>query len=338
MKFDITFFPNDLNQVPALAKHVEDLGFDGLWTAEAAHNPFLPLPLAASVTQRIKLGTQIAVAFPRSPMVTAQIAWDLAAQSGGRFILGLGTQVRAHITKRFSTEWGAPVNRLRDYIQGMHAIWNTWQTGAPLRYKGEFYTFTLMTPFFNPGSIEHPHIPVYIAGVNEHICHLAGELCQGIHAHGFHTRRYLTEVVAHHVDQGLDNAGRSREDFELVVPVFVVTGRSESEMQQKIVATKSHIAFYASTPTYEAVLTLHGWQAVGERLSQMAREGKWDTMWQEISDDMLHEIAVVAPIDQVAERIKTRYTGVADRICFGWDANDAESRAIWGDIAQTLAQ
>lgn len=336
MKYDITIFPKDLSTAAEIAKEVEDYGFDGLWTAEVAHNPFLPLALGASVTQRINLGTQIAVAFPRSPMVTAQIAWDLAAYSKGRFILGLGTQVKAHITKRFSAEWGSPVEKMREYVEAMREIWHTFQTGAPLRYKREYYTFTLMTPFFNPGSIENPEIPVYIAGVNPKICELAGEICQGLHAHAFHTRHYLQEVVLKNVDVGLKQSGRSRDDFEVVVPIFVITGKTQSEIQQKIVATKAHIAFYASTPTYAAVLDLHGWNEIGERLSRMAREGNWNEMWTQISDEMLHEVAVVGLVDEVGAKVKARYQDAADRICFGWDTDDPESRTFWKEVAKAI--
>jgi probable F420-dependent oxidoreductase len=336
MKYDITIFPKDLNAAADIAKEVEEYGFDGLWTAEVAHNPFLPLALGASVTKRINLGTQIAVAFPRSPMVTAQIAWDLAAYSKGRFILGLGTQVKAHITKRFSAEWGSPVEKMSEYIESMRAIWHTFQTGTPLRYKREYYTFTLMTPFFNPGSIENPDIPVYIAGVNEKICELAGEICQGIHAHAFHTRRYLQEVVLGSVEVGIKQSGRSRSEFEVVVPIFVITGRTQSEIEQKIAATKAHIAFYASTPTYAAVLDLHGWNDIGERLSQMAREGNWNEMWTQISDEMLHEVAVVGMADEIGAKIKERYQGVADRICFGWDTENPDSRTLWKEVAKAI--
>ena len=336
MKYDITIFPKDLNTAASIAKEVEEYGFDGLWTAEVAHNPFLPLTLGASVTERINLGTQIAVAFPRSPMVTAQIAWDLAAYSKGRFILGLGTQVKAHITKRFSAEWGSPVEKMREYIEAMRSIWHTFQTGEPLRYKREYYTFTLMTPFFNPGSIENPAIPVYIAGVNEKICELAGEICQGLHAHAFHTRRYLQEVVLKNMETGLKRSGRSRSEFEMVVPIFVITGKTEREIQQKIVATKAHIAFYASTPTYAAVLALHGWNDIAERLSQMAREGKWNEMGAQISDEMLHEVAIIGLADEVGAKIKERYQSVADRICFGLDADDQESRVLWKQVASAI--
>lgn len=322
MKFDITTFPGDLKTAADMGRKIEQHGFDGLWTAETAHNPFLPLTLIATSTSHMTLGTQIAVAFPRSPMVTANLAWDLQAQSDGRFALGLGTQVRAHIKYRFGMSWEAPIARLREYIESLRAIWNTWQTGERLRYRGKHYTFTLMTPFFNPGPISHPDIPIYIAGVNEQICRLAGELCQGLHAHAFHTARYLREQVIPNIEAGLLRCQRSRSDFELVVPIFVVTGRSDKEFEKSVVETKSHIAFYASTPTYKAVMDLHGWSEVREKLSQLARDGKWNEMWQHISDEMLHEIAVVAPPDELAGRVKERYAGIADRICFGWDVED----------------
>lgn len=336
MKYDITIFPEDLGNAADIAKQVESYGFDGLWTAEVAHNPFFPLVLGAGVTERINLGTQIAVAFPRSPMMTANIAWDLAAVSKGRFILGLGTQVRAHIEKRFSTEWRDPVPRLREYIESLRAIWNAWQNAAPLRYRGKYYTFTLMTPFFSPGPIEKPDIPIYIAGVNEKICRLAGEVCQGLHAHGFHTARYLHEIVLPNITSGLKEAGRTREDFELVVPIFTVTGHDDTEMQKSIRETKARIAFYASTPAYKVVMDLHGWNEAGEKLSYMARKGKWDEMWQHVSDEMLEEIAIVAPADELPARLQQRYAGLADRICFGWESDDKDGREFWKKISSAL--
>jgi probable F420-dependent oxidoreductase len=253
-------------------------------------------------------------------MTIANIAWDLQAQTDGRFILGLGTQVKAHITKRFSMPWSSPANRLREYIAALRAIWDTWQNGTPLRFEGENYRFVLMTPFFNPGPIDHPEIPIYIAGVNEKNCHLAGEACQGLHAHGFHTLTYLREFVWSNVDSGMKETGRSRDDFEMVVPVFAVTGRDDKEMQKNIIETKGRIAFYASTPSYKVVMEMHGWEATREKLSSMARNGEWDAMWREVSDEMLETIAVVAPPDDLRSAIETRYQGVADRICIGWSS------------------
>jgi probable F420-dependent oxidoreductase len=339
MKFDVTIFPDDLNTAMELARRVEDYGFNGLWTSEAAHNPFLPLTLAAAATKRIELGTAIAVAFARSPMVTAQIAWDLAAQSEGRFRLGLGTQVKAHITKRFASEWSAPMARLREYIEAMRATWNTWQTGAPLRYQGESYRIILMTPFFNPGPIAHPNIPIYIAGVNEGMCRLGGELCQGFHVHPFNTVAYLKQVVIPNIEAGLQKSGRTRAEIALTSAVFVVTGRNAEEMQANAVAAKTQISFYASTPSYEVVLKAHGWEELGARLNKMTREGRWMEMWQEISDDMLREVAVIAPPDELADAVKERYAGLLDRVgyYFPFKPEEADKKIIWDYAANAFA-
>ena len=275
MKFDISTFPESPEIALQLAKTAEAIGFDGFWTAEVAHNPFLPLVLAAYGTQKIELGTQIAVAFPRSPMVTAQIAWDLAKQSNGRFILGLGTQVRAHIVGRFSMEWDKPISRMREYIESLRAIWCTFQTGERLRYTGEHYTFKLMTPFFNPGTIDHPDIPIYIAGVNEKICQLAGQHCQGLHAHGFHTEKYLREIVIPNVQLGLEKSNGNNPSCNLTIPIFTVIEKNDAEYVKEIAEIKSRIAFYASTPTYKIIMELHEWHDTREKLSQMARNGEW---------------------------------------------------------------
>jgi probable F420-dependent oxidoreductase len=338
MKFDVSIFPNDLNTVGDLARRVEDCGFSGLWTAETAHNPFLPLTHAAAATARINLGTGIAVAFPRSPMVMANLAWDLAEQSKGRFILGLGTQIKAHITKRFSTEWSAPVPRLREYIEGMRAIWNTWQNGAPLRYLGEHYKFTLMTPFFSPHPMPYWEIPVYIAGVNDGLCRLAGELCQGFHVHPFHTVRYLKELIIPSIEQGAAKAGRSRADVQLTCAIFVVTGRNAEEMQHTAIMAKSQIAFYASTPSYAAVLEKHGWQDLTDRLNLMIRDGRWAELWTEISDEMLNAFAVVAAPDELADKVKERYAGLLDRVgyYFPFVPDEDDKKALWDGAAKVF--
>lgn len=339
MKFDVTIFPDNLNTVGKLAQTVEAYGFDGLWTSETAHNPFLPLTHAASATERIDLGTAIAVAFPRSPMVTAQIAWDLAEQSKGRFLLGLGTQVKPHIEKRFSTTWGAPAPRLREYILSMRAIWKSFQTGAPLRYLGEHYRFTLLTPFFTPMPIEMPDIPIYIAGVNEHLCRLAGELCQGFHVHPFHTTRYLRELVIPNIVIGAEKAGRSRSDCALTCAIFVVTGRDQEEMKNNAVMVRSQIAFYASTPSYRAVMDMHGWGDLHEQLNQLSREQRWFEMGDLISDDMLNEFAVNAPIDELGEAVKSRYDGLLDRVgyYFPFAPDDADKKPIWDNAAAVFS-
>jgi probable F420-dependent oxidoreductase len=340
VKFDVTIFPDNLNVSGEIARKVEEFGFDGLWTAETAHNPFLPLTHAASVTERITLGTAIAVAFPRSPMVTAQIAWDLAEQSRGRFVLGLGTQIKAHITKRFSTEWSAPVPRLREYIESLRAIWNSWQHNTPLRYTGEHYRFTLMTPFFAPNPMPYSNIPIYIAGVNEGLCRLAGELCQGFHVHSFHTVRYLKELIIPNIENGLQRANRTRSDITLACAIFVVTGRTDEEMRNNAIAAKSQIAFYASTPSYRAVMGLHGWTEIAERLNQMIREQRWAELWELISDDMLNEFAVVAPPDELAYKVKERYVGLLDRVGYYWPfrPEEEDKKYIWDGAVKVFGR
>ena len=204
MKLDVAMLSHDLRTVPEYARKVEALGFDCLWSAETQHDPFLPLAAAATVTSRMRLGTSIAVAFPRSPMILAHTAWDLAKASGGRFILGLGSQVKGHNERRFSVKWESPAPRMREVVQALRAIWDCWQNGTKLNFKGQFYRFDLMTPFFNPGPIEHPGVPVYIAGVNQHMCRVAGEVCEGLHVHPFNSPKYLREYVQPAVERGAE--------------------------------------------------------------------------------------------------------------------------------------
>ncbi|MDX2162673.1 MAG: TIGR03617 family F420-dependent LLM class oxidoreductase [bacterium] len=340
MQFDVTIFPTRLNAAAELAQQVEAYGFSGLWTSETAHNPFLPLTHAAAVTDRIVLGTAIAVAFPRSPMVTAQIAWDLAEQSNGRFALGLGTQVKTHIVRRFSTPWTAPAPRLREYIESIRAIWNSFQTQAPLKYEGEHYQFSLLTPFFMPAPLPTPDIPIYIAGVNEMLCRLAGELCQGFHVHSFHTPRYLKELILPNVRQGAEKAGRAPGDCALSCAIFVVTGRTAQEIEDNKGAVKAQIAFYASTPSYSAVMEMHGWMDLHERLNALSRQNRWYEMGELISDDMLAEFAVIAPLDELAHSVKARYDGLLDRIGYYLPfeiEKDADKERMWRSAADVFS-
>lgn len=340
MKFDAILAPTHLNRTADIARAAEAYGFSGLWTSEAAHNPFLPLTHAAAATHQIELGTGIAVAFPRSPMMMAQAAWDLAAQSDGRFILGLGTQVRQHITKRFSSEWGPPVDKLREYIASMRAIWKSFQEGGSLRYSGDYYHFSLMTPFFNPGPIEHPEIPVYIAGVNEGLCRLAGECCDGFHVHPFHTPQYLREVILPAIGEGAQAAGRTREQVATLCAIFIVTGRDADEMNRHSQAIRQQIAFYASTPSYNPVMLLHGWGELHERLNALSRQGKWDEMGTLISDEMLAEFAVVAPVNDLAQAVRARYSGLLDRVAYyqPFDPDDSDRQALWQNAAAVFNQ
>lgn len=316
MRLDVTL-PMDTNPLPIagkLAAAAEELGFGALWSAETGHNGFLPLTLAAEHSRRLTLGTAVAIAFPRSPMVTAQIAWDLAAFSRGRFILGLGTQVRAHIERRFSAQFDHPVARLRDYIGAMRAIWACWQHGSPLRYKGEFFQHTLMTPFFSPGPIEYPAIPVYIAGVNSGLAQLAGELCDGFHAHPLNSATYLREVLHPQIAAGAAKSGRDPAACVIVGSAFVITGADRAQREALRAAVKQQIAFYASTPTYRAVLECHGWSEVGEALSQLASQQRWADMPAMVSDEMLAAFAVEANPDELGAALRERYDGLLDRI------------------------
>lgn len=334
MKFDVTVFCDDLNRAGRLARIVEEYGFDGLWVAEAAHNPFLPLAHACLTTGRIELGTAIAVAFPRSPMVMARNAWDLAQQSRGRFILGLGTQIKPHITKRFSSQWGKPLRQLREYIQSLRAIWHSFKTGETLVIQGEYYRFSLSAPCFRPPPIEHHRIPVYIAGVNTGLAKLAGELCDGFHVHSFHTPRYLREVLMPAFQEG-----GGRADLSLSCAVFVVTGQTKAEMERSKIMSKSQIAFYASTPSYSKVLELHGWQDLIPKLNAMLRRNRWDEMHTLISDAMLDHFAVVAPPEELPYQVRERYDGLLDRVgfYFPFEPDDESKGIIWEQASKAMA-
>lgn len=309
MRVDSYLPPASLGNVAVVAARAERLGFDGLFSAETAHDPYLPLSLAAAAAPGLELGTAIALAFPRSPMVTAQTAWDLAALTGGRFILGLGTQVKAHITRRFSAEWSAPVPRLAEYVLALRAIWNSFQTGEPLRFEGEHYRLTLLTPFFDPGPIAHPEVPVAIAGVGPFLARMAGEVCDGFHVHPFHSVRYLDEVLLPAIGVGAAAAGRSLADVPRFASVFVITGDDEEAASMRESARRQ-IAFYASTPTYHGVLDVHGWD-FGRALIAMSKRGEWGRMAEVVTDEVLDEVAVTAPPDRLGAAIRDRY---GDRI------------------------
>ena len=292
----------------------ESLGFAGLWTSETKHDSFLPLAVAANSTRTLDLGTSIAIAFSRSPMTTAQISWDLQDHSGGRFILGLGTQVRAHIERRFSMPWGRPAARLKDYILALRVIWQSFQTEDSLNYEGEFYRHTLMTPFFNPGPIEYPEIPIYIAGVNTRLAKVAGELCDGFHVHPFHTPEYVRQTVKPAIKEGAEKENRNPEDVKLATSVFVITGETGEEVEEQREKMRSQVAFYASTPSYRVVLEAHGWEDTGQELGRLARDKKWDEMPGLITDEMLRAFAVEAAPEEVGPALKERYEGLIDRV------------------------
>jgi probable F420-dependent oxidoreductase len=321
-----------LKGMDSTARAAEDLGFAGLWTSETKHDAFLPLAIAANETREIELGTSVAIAFSRSPMETAQTAWDLQHLSDGRFVLGLGTQVKAHITRRFSMPWEKPAVRLREYILAVRAIWASFQNEGPLQFEGEFYKHTLMTPFFNPGPIEHPEIPVYIAGVNTRLAKLAGEICDGFHVHPFHSPEYVRQTVKPAIADGARQANRDPDQVELATSAFVITGENGEKTKERRESIRSQISFYASTPTYRTVLEAHGWEEVGEKLGIMAREKKWREMPALITDEMLAAFAVEAAPDEIGPALKDRYDGLIDRVSLYLSFVPGERDEFWREV------
>ena len=309
MLIDTSLPPTHLTSVPESARAAEALGFDALWTTETQHDPFLPGPLISEYTEKLHFGTAVAIGFARSPATLAYTAWDLAQASGGRFILGLGTQVKGHIERRFGMPWpDSVVGKLREQIGAIRAFWNTWQTGERLKFRGEYYKLSLMSPFFNPGPIDHPEIPIYIAGVNTGLARLAGETADGFHVHPLNSSRYLQEVLIPAIEQGTKKTHRSLEDVTISVTAMAATTPEEENF------TRMQIAFYASTPSYRRVFAHHGWEGIAEELSGHAARQEWGEMGSLINDEILNTFAVVADAKDLPAALKKRYVGLADRL------------------------
>jgi probable F420-dependent oxidoreductase len=297
------------------ARASEELGFDGLWCAETNHDPFLALAVAAQATERLELGSAIAVAFARNPMNLAMLANDLQLLSEGRFILGLGSQIKAHITRRFSMPWSRPAARMRELVLAIRAIWASWDEGSRLDFQGEFYQHTLMTPVFSPGANPYGNPKIILAAVGEIMTEVAGEVGDGMIVHAFTTERYLREVTIPALERGANKSGRSRKDLIVNYPGFVVTGEGKQFEDAKS-AVKRQIAFYGSTPAYRGVFELHEWGEVGDSLNAMSKKGQWTEMGDLITDEMLDSFAVVAPIEEVPDLARKRYADVVDRFSF----------------------
>ncbi|MEO6122799.1 MAG: LLM class F420-dependent oxidoreductase [Ilumatobacteraceae bacterium] len=310
---------SDLNKVASQAQELEAAGYAGAWTAETSHDPFFPCLLAAEHTTTLEIGTSIAVAFARNPMNLANIGWDLQSYSKGRFILGLGSQIKPHITKRFSMEWSHPAARMREMVLAIRAIWDTWLNGTKLDFRGEFYKHTLMTPFFSPDAsdISEYGVPkIFLAGVGELMTEAAGEVCDGFFCHGFTTEKYLREVTLPALERGRAKAGKTMEGFQIVGPGFVVTGNNDEEMANAAVGTRQQIAFYGSTPAYRPVLERHGWGELQDQLNSLSKQGKWVEMGEAIDDEVLNTFAVVGEPEAIAPELHRRYGDVIDRMSF----------------------
>ena len=304
----------DLVRVPAAARAAEAAGYDGLVTSENRNDPFLALGVAAVNTERASLQTSIAIAFSRSPMAVANASWDLQTASRGRFVLGLGSQVRAHNENRFSVPWTPPAPRLREYVLALRAIWRNWERGEKLDFRGAHYKFTLMTPNFTPTSTHEPPIPVTIAAVGPAMLRVAGEVCDGVRLHGFCTRRYVDEVVMRELRAGLMKGERARERFEVSGGGFIATGPDEASVAKMVEWVRSRVAFYGSTPAYWPVLEAHGLHDLGRKLNMMSKAGQWDQMTREIDDDVVREFAAIGTYRELARAIEQRFGGVADTI------------------------
>jgi probable F420-dependent oxidoreductase len=316
MKVDQTGLTQGLDNASQVAQEAESFGYDGMWGAETSHDPFFPLVLAAEHTHRIELGTAIAVAFARNPMTTANVGWDLQAYSKGRLNLGLGSQIKPHIEKRFSMPWSHPAPRMREFISAMRAIWDSWQNGSKLDFRGDFYQHTLMTPFFNPGPSEYGPPKVFLAAVGEKMTEVAGEVADGMLVHGFTTERYMREVTVPTIERGLASSGRDRSQFQLAYPAFIVTGNNEEEMEEASTGTRRQIAFYGSTPAYRGVLDLHGWGDLQPDLNRLSKQGEWAKMGELIDDEILRTFAVIGEPASIGGQLVERFGGLIDRVSF----------------------
>ncbi|MGH8597384.1 MAG: TIGR03617 family F420-dependent LLM class oxidoreductase, partial [Gammaproteobacteria bacterium] len=306
MKIDSLMAPAPPAEVAARARELEALGFDCVWTFEATNDAFFPLAYTAEATTRIEIGTNIAVAFARTPFAMAQTAWDLQRYSNGRFKLGLGTQVRAHVERRFSATFDHPAARVTDYIRCVRAIWDTFQNQTRPNYSGSFYQFKLINAFFDPGPLPHPEIPIYLAGVNARMCFAAGEVADGFHVHPMHSAGYLRDVVRPALDDGAKTRNLSVHDLELYAPVFVITGETQSEIDRMMALVRRQVSFYGSTPSYSAVLEYHGHLDLGKRLGALMREGKMDEMAAAVPDSLLEVLAVIGKPGDIGTLIKQR--------------------------------
>ncbi len=329
MKIDAEVMADSLDGIGTTARSAEQYGFDCLWFNETKHDPFVQLALASSGTKSISLGTSIALAFTRSPTTLAYSAWDVQGLSQGRLILGLGSQVRGHIERRFGLRWESPLPKMREVILAMKAVWANWQEGKALDFQGRFFKINLMSPFFSPGRIEHPRIPIYIAGVNRGMFRLAGEVGDGLHLHPLHTLRYLEQVMVPALEGGLAKSRRKRNEVEVTASVFAAVGDTRGEVEAYKQAYREQIAFYASTKAYRKVAELHGWEGVCDRLHDLSVRGEWERLAGEVPDEMLQEVVVEGTWDGIGAELKRRYGGLVDRVRL---YRSFDGSQVWGRL------
>jgi probable F420-dependent oxidoreductase len=325
---------NDFANAPDEAARLEGAGYAGAFTFEGPHDPFFPLVQAARATERIELYTAVAIAFARTPMVLAHIGWDLQALARGRFLLGLGSQIRPHIEKRFGMPWSRPAARMRELVLAVKEIWRVWRDGGRLDFRGEFYQHTLMTPMFSPGKNPFGDPPIFLAGVGPAMTEIAGEVADGFFVHPLHTEASLREVTLPALARGLAKSGRKREQLQLSAQVMIASGSSDEEIQATRRLTKQQIAFYGSTPAYKVVLDAHGWGELQPELNALSKRGQWDEMTGLISDEILEAVAICCPLGEVAARVRARYGDVAQRVSLV--AHWVRDPEPWAEIAREL--
>ncbi len=332
MKIDALLKSANPSQIKDKTSYLEGLGYHGVWTFEAQNDPFLPLSFAINASQTLDLGTNITVAFARSPFALAQTSWDLQRFSEGRFRLGLGTQVKAHIERRYSVKFEKPAAKIEEYINCLRAIWDSFQNDNPPNFNGEFYKFSLLTDFFNPGPIEWPHIPIYLAGVNPLMCEVAGRVADGFHVHPMHTVGFLTDMVLPNIKKGLKFSKNPARNFELYAPIFVITGVSNKDKAKMEKTVRQQIAFYGSTPNYASLFSYHGYHELGKKLNSALKRGEVTQMGDFIPDELLEQIAIIDQPENVAKRIVERYSGVLDRFSLYGSLDDDHASSLLSDL------
>ncbi|GIU89933.1 MAG: LLM class F420-dependent oxidoreductase [Acidimicrobiia bacterium] len=314
MKVDAALAFNALSDVPAVARRLEEQGYDGLYTFEGPHDPFFPLLLAGEHTERLELTTAVAIAFARNPMTLASTAYDLQLASRGRFNLGLGTQIRPHVERRFSMPWSKPVERMREMVLAIRAIWSCWHDRTKLEFRGEHYTHTLMTPFFDPGPNPYGLPRIFLAGVGPRMTEVAGEVADGFLVHPFSTAKYMRETTLPALERGLARSGRTIADLEIAFPVMAAAYTTEAERDRAFDALRSRIAFYGSTPAYRPVLDAHGWGELQAELNALSKRGDWAAMADQVTDEIVDEFCVIAPPEELPDVIRARYGGIVQRV------------------------
>ena len=327
----------DLARVGEEARIAEALGYDGIVTEETKDDPFVVIALAAQATSRIGLATGVAIAFPRAPAVTALAAWTLQRLSEGRFTLGLGSQVKGHIERRYGMRWAPPGPWLRDYVGALRAIWECWQNGGTaLDYRSEHYTLSLMVPLFAPPPIEHPRIPIELAAVNPFMCQVAGEVAEGIRAHPVCTPRYIAEVMRPAAAKGAAKAGRDAAGFSIAAMPLIATAPDKRGLDARVRDVRARIAFYASTPTYLIAFESQGWGEVARTLHGYSRAQRWEEMPGFVGDEMLDQYAVIGTHDEIAGKLKARFDGVADRLEFAIPVAGDADRSTLAALLESL--